>query len=65
MVTLAQLTRLEARIATLADKMTPSSGICYEVELVWMQRDGSVLDSDGNPVVRRPGVIALNFGERG
>jgi hypothetical protein len=30
-----------------------------------MQPDGSVLDSDGNPVVRRPGVIRLNFGESG
>ena len=65
MVTLAQVTRLEARIAALADKMNPSSGIHYEVELLWMQPDGSVLDSDGNPVVHRPGVIALNFGERG
>ena len=65
MVTLTQLTRLEARIAALAGKMDPSSGIRYEVELGWMQPDGSVLDSDGNPVVRRPGVIVLDFGEPG
>ena len=65
MVTLAQITRLEGRIAALADKMNPSSGIHYEVELLWVQRDGSVLDSDGNPFVRQPGVIALNFGESG
>ena len=55
MVTLAQLMRLEARIATLADTMNSSSGIRYEVELVWIQRDGSVLDSDDNPVPHRPG----------
>jgi hypothetical protein len=65
MVTLAQVTRLQARIAALVGKMSPSSVIRYEVELVWIQPDRSVLDSDGNPVVRRPGVIALNFGERG
>ena len=65
MVTLAQLTRLEARITALADTMNPSSGMHYEVELLWMQPDRSVLDGDGNPVARRPGVIALEFGERG
>lgn len=65
MITLTQLTRLEARIAALAGKMDPSSGIRYEVELAWIQPDGSMLDSDGNPVARRPGVIALNLGERG
>jgi hypothetical protein len=65
MVTLAQLTPLEARIATLADKISPSSGIYYEVELLWIQPDGSALDGGGNPVGHRPGVIRLNFGERG
>ena len=45
--------------------MNPSQSIRYQVELVWIHCAGSVLDSDGNPVVRRPGVIALNFGERG
>jgi hypothetical protein len=65
MVTFGQVTRLEARIAALADKMNPTSGICYEVELVWIQPDGSVLDREGNPVAHRPGVIRLNFGERG
>jgi len=65
MVTLTQVTRLEARIAVLTDQMNPSPAIRYQVELVWIQQDGSVLDSDGNPVPRRPGVIALNFGESG
>jgi hypothetical protein len=65
MVTMAQVHRLEARIDELTDRMNPSPRIRYHVELVWIQPDGSVLDSDGNPVVRRPGVIALNFGERG
>jgi|SoiMethySBSTD1v2_1073268.scaffolds.fasta_scaffold256264_3 hypothetical protein len=59
MVTLAQVTRLEARIAALADKMTLTSGICYGVELVWIQPVGSVLDCDGNPVAYRPDVIRL------
>jgi hypothetical protein len=58
MVTLAQ--RLEARIAALADKMNPSSVIRYEVELVWIQPDGSVPDRDDNPVVRRPGAAAID-----
>jgi hypothetical protein len=65
MVTLARLTRLEARLAALADKMNPSSAIHYEVKLLWIQPDGSVLDREGNPVAHRPGVIRLNFGERG
>ena len=65
MVTLAQVTRLEARIAALADKMNPNLSIRYEVELIWLQQDGSVSDRDDNPVVHRPGVIRLNFGERG
>jgi len=43
--------------------MNPSPAIRYQVELVWIQHDGSVLDGDGNPVPPRPGVIALNFGE--
>jgi hypothetical protein len=64
LVTLTQISRLEARIAALTVRMNPSSGISYEVELLWIQPDGSALDGEGNPVVRRPGVIALNFGER-
>ena len=65
MVTLAQVTRLEARIAALADKMNPSPRSRYHVELVWIQPDRSVLDRDGNPVARPPGDIVLDFGERG
>ena len=64
MVTLAQITRLEGRIAALADKMNPSASIHYEVELVWIQPDGSVLDGAGKPVDRRPRLIMLDFGER-
>ena len=64
MVTLAQLTRLEGRIAALADKMNPSARIHYEVDLVWIQPDGSALDGEDNPVVRRPRVIIPDFGER-
>jgi hypothetical protein len=52
-------------LTRLADRMNPSPRIRYHVELVWIQSDGSVLDSDGNPVVRRPGVIVLDFGEPG
>ena len=62
---MVQVTRLEPCISALADIMNPNSGIRYEVELLWMQPDRSVLDGDGNPVARRPGVIALEFGERG
>ena len=65
MVTLGQLTRLVARIDALAARMNPHPRIRYHVELVWLQPDGSVLDNDGNPVVRRSGVIVLDFGERG
>jgi hypothetical protein len=52
MVTFTQVTRLEARIAALADEMNPSSGIRYEVELIWLQQDGSMPDRDDNPVAR-------------
>ncbi len=55
MVTLAQLTRLETPIDALAARMNPSPRVRY----------GSELNSDGNPVVRRPGVIVLDFGEQG
>jgi hypothetical protein len=67
---------LERKLAHLASEHHHANGLAvgvdgsrhviqYEVELGWMQPDGSVLDSDGNPVVRRPGVIRLNFGESG
>lgn len=36
----------------------------YDVELIWIQPDGSVLNSDGDPVVRRP-ALSCRFGERG
>jgi len=65
MVTLTQVTRLEARIAALGDKMNPSSAVRYEVQLAWIQPDGSILDGEGNPITRGPGVIILNFGKSG
>jgi hypothetical protein len=33
--------------------MNPSPRMRYHVELVWIQPDGRVLDSDRNPVMRR------------
>jgi hypothetical protein len=65
MVTVTQVARLEARIAALADKMNPSSAIRYEVQLAWIQPDARVLDGEGSPITRGPGVIVLNFGESG
>jgi hypothetical protein len=57
MLTLAQLTRLETPIDVLAARMNPSPSPRV--------RYGSELNSDGNPVVRRPGIIVLDFGEQG
>ena len=48
MVTMAQVHGLEARIDALADRMNPTPRIRYHVQLVWMQPDRSVLDSDSN-----------------
>jgi hypothetical protein len=65
MVTLAQLTRLDARIDALANWMIPSPRIRYHIEIGADRPDESVLDSDGNPFVRRPGVSVLDFREQG
>jgi hypothetical protein len=61
MVTMAQINRLDSRITELVARLNPEPRIVYEVQLCWMQPDGSVLDGDGNPVVRQPGAIVLMF----
>jgi hypothetical protein len=59
---MAQINRLDSRIDELAARLSPTPRIGYRVSLVWMQPDGSVVDSDGNPWQRRPGVTVLEFG---
>jgi hypothetical protein len=61
MVTMAQINRLDSRITELAARLSHEPRVVYDVELVWMQPDGSVLDGDGNPVVHKPGDIVLSF----
>jgi hypothetical protein len=61
MVTMAQINRLDSRIDELVDKLNPTPRITYDVRLVWLQDDGSVVDDDGNPYVQRPGDIRLEF----
>jgi hypothetical protein len=61
MVTLAQINRLDSRIDELARRLEPERRLVYDVRLVWIQDDGSILDGDGNPYVRQPGEIVLSF----
>ena len=63
MVTMAQINRLDSRIDELAERLLPVQRIRYQVELLWVQPDGSVLDGDGNPHVPQPGTIELSFEE--
>jgi hypothetical protein len=63
MATASQIAKLESRIDQLAKMLQPAERPTYHVELCWLQDDGSVLDSAGRPVVDRPGVIKLEFGD--
>ena len=61
MVTMAQINKLDSRIDELAARLSPEPRFVYDVQLVWMQPDGSVVDDDGNPHVPQPGTIVLSF----
>ena len=62
MATQSQIKRLSERIDAVVAKHRPP--IEYEVILVWMQDDGSVLDSNGQPYVPGPDVISLDFDDQ-
>lgn len=62
MVTMAQINRLDSRIDELAARLSPTPRIGFHVELIWIERDGSVVDSDGHAWQPRPGVVVLEFG---
>lgn len=51
MVTRAQLVKLDSRIDELAVALgtTPDGPIEHEVQLLWIEEDGSLVDGDGSP----------------
>ena len=55
MVTMAQLSRFEAKVEELAQRIGLRP-ITYAVELVWMQPDGSIVDGEGTPCVAEHGT---------
>ena len=63
MVTRAQIEKLASRIEKLEVTFgaPPDGPIEYEVQLLWIQDDGSLLDSDGTPYVHNPDDIHIGF----